>query len=229
MSEKIVPYGKKFVCLANSRKLNGTCVAGKLLDGTKVGGWIRPVSNSPTGELKDRDRRYRDGVDPKLFDIIEVQFLRPQEHAYQSENHVIDDKMYWVRVGRATISQAKAAIDKFDGPLWDNQSSSTDGMHDRVSEERVNGGSLKLIEVDDLTIKVAIEGAAYGNPRKRVRADFTYNKNRYWLSVTDPIVEAKYLAGGVGNFKIGKAVLCISLGEPYKGYVYKLVAGIMTL
>lgn len=124
-----MPYGKKFMCLANSRKLNGTCVAGKLLDGTKVGGWIRPVSNSPTGELKNRDRRYRDGVDPKLFDIIEVQFLRPQEHAYQSENHVIDDKMYWVRAGRATTAQVKAAIDQFDGALWENQSSSTDGLH----------------------------------------------------------------------------------------------------
>jgi hypothetical protein len=229
LSEKLVPYSKKFLCLANSRKLNGACVAGKLLDGTKVGGWIRPVADSATGELKDRDRRYRDGVDPKLFDIVEVQLLRLQVHPYQSENHVIDDKMYWVRAGRATGAQVKAAIDKVDGALWENQSSSTDGLHDRVLETRVAGGSLKLIEVEDLKIKVAIEGAAFNNPRKRVRADFTYNKQQYWLSVTDPIVEAKYRSGELGTFTIGRAVLCISLGEPYKGYAYKLVAGIMTL
>ena len=228
MSEKIVPYVKKFMCLANSRKLNGACVAGKILDGTKVGGWIRPVSDSATGELTDRDRRYSDGIDPKLFDVVELQLLRPQVHPYQSENHVIDKKMYWARVGRASAAQVKTAIDKFSGALWENQSSSTDGLNDRVLEKHVTGGSLRLIEVHDLKIKVAIEGAAFGNPRKRVRADFTHNGSRYWLAVTDPVVEAKYLAGEIGTFEVGKALLCVSLGEPYKGYAYKLVAAIMS-
>jgi len=137
--------------------------------------------------------------------------------------------MYWARVGRASTAQVKAAIDKVSGALWENQSSSTDGWNDRILEERATGGSLKLIEVDNLKIKVAIEGAAFSNPRKRVRADFTHNGSRYWLAVTDPIIEAKYLAGEIGTFEVGKAMLCISLGEPYKGYTYKLVAAIMPL
>jgi hypothetical protein len=137
--------------------------------------------------------------------------------------------MYWARVGRATAAQVKSAIDQVSGTLWENANSSTDGLNDRVPEGRVERGSLRLIEVDDLKIKVAFEGAAFGNPRKRVRADFTKNGARHWLSITDPVIESKYLSADVGSYNIGKALLCISLGEPYKGHIYKLVAAVIVL
>jgi hypothetical protein len=34
------------------------------------------------------------------------------------------------------------------------------------------------------------------------------------------------LAEKDGEYKVGNAILCISLGEPYKGHTYKLIAGV---
>ena len=39
-----MPTVKRIVCLANSRKLHGRCVAGREWDGDRVGPWLRPVS-----------------------------------------------------------------------------------------------------------------------------------------------------------------------------------------
>ena len=57
---------------------------------------------------------------------------------------------------------------------------------------------------------------------------FSLNAEQYLLSITDPIVERKYLAGPNGEFKVGHAILCVSLGEPYLGYAYKLIAGVFS-
>ena len=120
----------------------------------------------------------------------------------------------------------RAALDLKAGPLWDNSSSSYNGLHDRVEEAAANqlGSSLHLIEVNDLKIVVAVEGAEYA--KRKVRGYFTFNGAQYWLAVTDPIVERQYFLGKDGEFKVGQAILCVSLSEPYAGYAYKLIAGV---
>jgi hypothetical protein len=219
---------KEFICLANSRKLRGKCVAGKIIEKAKVGQWIRPVSVRDTGELSDRDRRYQDGSDPRIFDIIRAPFVEKQTHKYQSENYVIDDTIYWARVGRASPAQIKASLDVVSGPLWLNKSSSYNGVNDRVLEDEAGGdGSLKFVTVDDLVIKVAVEGAEFNNARTKVRASFNLTGAHYLLPITDPVMTEKYGGGGEGSYDIGKAFLCISLGEPYSGYAYKLVAAVV--
>jgi hypothetical protein len=225
-----MPEYKEFLCLANSKKLGGNCVAGKIVDKGKVGQWIRPVSARNTGELSNRDRRYRDGSDPRIFDIIRAPFLEKQAHKYQIENYVIDDTIYWERVGRANSAQIRNCLDIVRGPLWLNNSSSYSGLNDRVLEaEATGGGSLKFVEVDDLEIRVVVEGADFNNPRTRVRANFRMNGHEYLLSITDPAMTEKYERGGVGRFTVGKAFLCVSLGEPYNGYAYKLVAAVVPI
>ena len=115
-------------------------------------------------------------------------------------------------------------------PLWEDSSSSCNGLHDRVGEAEANelGSSLRLVEVTDFKIVVAVEGAQFGNGKRKVRGHFTYNGAEYWLAVTDPLTERKYLAGQDGEFEVGHAILCISLGEPYEGYAYKLIAGVFS-
>jgi hypothetical protein len=46
--------------------------------------------------------------------------------------------------------------------------------------------------------------------------------------VTDPTVEGQYLAGEDGEFHVGECYATVSLGEPFKGHCYKLVAAIIT-
>jgi len=224
-----VKYTKTIICLANSRKIAGRCVAGKEVAGNKIGGWVRPISGRPAGELSEEDRRFENGRDPKLLDVIKIPMIESRPQGFQTENHLIDGGHYWTKEGEATWDQLREALDSVSGPLWDSSSSSYNGLHDRVDEAAAAklGDSLRLIEVKDLTIEVSVEGAEFGNAKRKVRGMFSFNGIQYKLSVTDPIVERKYFLGENGVFRIGYAVLCISLGEPYSGYAYKLIAGLL--
>jgi hypothetical protein len=44
---------RRIVCLANSRKMNGRCIAGRELNEGKAGAWIRPVSDRPHHEVSE--------------------------------------------------------------------------------------------------------------------------------------------------------------------------------
>jgi hypothetical protein len=155
-----VKYTKTIVCLANSRKITGRCVVGKEIAGSTIGAWIRPVSARPAGELSEEERRFQNGQDPKLLDVIRIPMVDPRPHGFQTENHLIDDGYYWTKERDASWDDLKAALDPVGGPLW------------------------------------------------------------------DPVTERKDLAGKDGEFKVGHAILCISLGEPYGGHAYKLIAGV---
>jgi hypothetical protein len=49
----------------------------------------------------------------------------------------------------------------------------------------------------------------------------------YWLWVTDPIAERRYLPESDGEYAVGEAYLTISIGEPYQDYCYRLVATVI--
>jgi hypothetical protein len=207
-------------------------VAGKEFDGSKSGTWIRPVSARENGELSEEDRRFENGKDPALFDVVEIPMIEPRPHGYQTENHLIDERLYWTNKGRATLDDVRKAVEAIKGPLWDNSSpSSYNGIHDRIADENAAKlkGSLKLVEVTDLVIEVGVEGAAFGRGKRKVRGHFSLDSVQYKLVVTDPVIERRYFDGADGTFKIGPAILCISLGEPYDGFAYKLIAAVITV
>jgi hypothetical protein len=220
-------YVKTIICLANSRKISGRCVAGKEINGNGIGGWVRPVSARPTGELSEEERRFQDGQHPELLDVVHVPMVEPRPSGFQAENHLIDARYYWVKEREAAWAELEAAVDPVS-PLWDNRSSTYNGLHDRVDEASANqlGSSLRLIAVNDFSVSVGIEGAAFGNAKRKVRGRFSLEDEEYRLAVTDPVVERQLLACPDGVFTVGNAILCISLGEPWDGYAYKLIAGI---
>jgi hypothetical protein len=223
-------YEKTILCLANSRKMSGRCIAGKEITGSKIGPWIRPVSVREHQEISENDRRYQDGHTASLLDIIDVPMLEPKPNQYQSENHVIDDQYYWSKKTSATWSQIEKALDNVPGALWVNGFSSGGGMNDRIPQEQAAllGTSLLLVKPTTLNIIVAPKGDPNAPQKRGVRAQFTLNKVTYNLGLTDAIIERKYLQGKNGTFPIDGAVLCISLGEPFGGYVYKLAAAVIT-
>ena len=47
------------------------------------------------------------------------------------------------------------------------------------------------------------------------------------IRVTDPDYERRYLQEPNGSYPIGERFITVSLGEPYRGYVYKLIAAII--
>lgn len=94
------PLIKRLVCLANSRKLQGRCIAGREWLEEGPGAWIRPVSHREHQEVSERERMYEDGSDPQLLDIIDVPLIEPRAGRPQTENWLLDPKWYWRKVGR---------------------------------------------------------------------------------------------------------------------------------
>lgn len=90
---------KRIVCLANSRKLQGRCVAGVELTGGRAREWVRPVGDREHQAVSEHERQYRDGSDPRLLDIIDVPLLEHRPKDYQRENWLLDPKKYWKKAG----------------------------------------------------------------------------------------------------------------------------------
>jgi hypothetical protein len=206
--------------------MSGRCVAGKTVEKEGYGEWIRPVSDRLGQEISEEERRYENGDDPQLLEVIEIPFLHACPHDFQSENHLIDATYYWQKVGRVEWDELQGAVDPVSA-LWNNGYSSYNGLNDRVpvAEAEKLTSSLVLIRPVAIKLVVGVEGAQYR--KRRVRAQFQLNRQEYWLSVTDPKVERTFLKRGDGDYELGETLLCVSLGEPYEGYTYKLVAALI--
>jgi len=228
---KIFPYSKTIVCLANSRRPpSGRCIAGREITESGFGDWIRPISNRPSHEVSEEERRFQDGTDPNIFDVITIPFLRPEPCEHQSENHLIDDQQYWVLNRRLTWGEIQASVDTPTCPLWSNTSSTYFGINDRVSanEALQQKRSLYLIRPEKLIVVVQDDGTAFGKPRRRVRANFYLSGCHYRLIVTDPRAERRFFLRSDGSYPIANALICVSLGELHSdGFAYKLVTSII--
>lgn len=184
----------------------------------------------PGRELTHLDRQFRGGTEPSLLNIISIDLLGHSPHSYQPENYTIDEKQYWSYVRTASFTEGLSALDPIRPDLWGTTfDSSYSGTNDRVPEANAPsfGYSLTLIEVADLRIHVSAEGASFGNMKRKLRGFFSYSQQNYALSITDPITEAQYLASSDDWFDVGRALLCVSLGEPHQSYAYKLIAGVI--
>src|SRR5882724_1624888 len=126
---------KRIVCLANSRKLSGRCLAGKELSG---GGWIRPVSAREHEEVSEDERQYEDGSDPRVLDIIDVPLLDARPKGHQQENWLLDPAFYWVKVDRAGWSELQRLVDPA-APLWIDGHSTYSGLNDKVPLSLASG------------------------------------------------------------------------------------------
>lgn len=225
-------YVKTILCLANSDKFGGFCVAGKEWINGRGFHWIRPVSSRPGEEISISEQRFEDGATPRLLDIIEISLQRHRPHLHQTENHLIDDRYYWKNIGVATWEDLETTLDEVEGPLWINGHSSSHGINDEIPEGRLDelDSSLYLIRPGNLRIIVAREGGGKYPSTVKVRASFYCNSHRYKFVVTDPVIKREYRTHVNRSFDINDAIICVSLGEvfPARRCAYKLVAGVIT-
>ena len=220
------PYTKKLVCLANSRKYSGRCLAGKELSQGRVGEWIRPVKATETRELSLSDITLQTGTEPKLLDVITVPLTEACPHSFQAENHLINGGC-WIWDTTLPISLVPQLCDKVD-QIWENGYHGPNALNDRMPEALVRetiSSSLVFIQPEGLWITV--ESGLMG--LKKVRARFTFNGETYWLLVTDPVIEARYTEQDLGEYPVNGAqtFMTISIGEPSRGFCHKLAAGIV--
>jgi hypothetical protein len=164
------------------------------------------------------------------LDVVTIQFLEARPQGCQKENHLIDSNSRWIRAGRINWDDFAPAVDHVAGTLWTNGHSSGNGTNDKIPEKVAEDlpSSLLLIEPEQLEIRVAMEGGFFKPAHKKVRAHFRLNGDDYVLAVTDLPVEDDYVKKDEGHYPIAVARLCISIGEPYHGFCYKLVAAMIT-
>ena len=219
------------VCLANSRKISGRCIAGKR---TSDNSWFRPISNRAGHEISEFDRRYSDGKTAQLLDIIEIPCIEERPNGHQSENVLIDDRFYWNKKGRASWDDVLKLVDPA-ADLWVNGFHAYYNLNNRVPAGLIDeyGGSLRLIELDEMVLHAGPKAPEFGDMKPIVRASFNYHGQYYKLDVTDPEYERACLEKGAGEYRIPSVVACISLSEPHTNqngetFAYKLVASIIT-
>jgi hypothetical protein len=195
------------------------------------GGWIRPVSVRPSAEISLEERRYENGGDPQIFDVINIPMIAPVPRVHQTENHMIDADQYWTKEAALTWADLSSLVER-PASLWLNAASTYHGTNDCVAQIHAAqlSSSLFLIRPETLNVQVQAEGGMYGRAKKRVRADFRYNGTRYNFIVTDPVAEQAFLQRDEGVFPVNNVYLCVSLTEAYDGdgRCHKLVATIIT-
>ena len=224
------PDVKRMVCLANSRKMSGRCVAGReILSDGQFGGWFRPVSAREGEEVSERERQYADGGDPRLLDVIDVPVLGARPTLHQRENWLLDPERRWKFVRRVHPSELAQLADP-PAPLWVDGFGSSEGLNDRFPMRAASGlrDSLRLIWTDNIEMVVSAPWVSRGDFRRFVRARFRYRGTDYGLRVTDPAYDERYQEMPVGEYPIGGRFITASLAErPYHGFYYKLIAAIV--
>ncbi len=218
---------RKIICLANSRKYYGRCIAGKEVNGLD---WIRPISSRDNEELLLSHIKYSNGAEVGLLDIIELDLTKRKPAQYQPENWLINEKVKWEKSGFFEVNK----LDKIcDNPktLW-----LVDKSNDRVPEDYWKNNQIKsslyLIKPSSFYLKREDYDPPNGPTKKKIRAVFDYNGVQYDFRVTDVAIESTYLNKGEGEYRLNCSAtyLCISLSEPFMrmgNSCFKLVASII--
>jgi hypothetical protein len=217
---------KLFVCLANSRKYSGRCIAGVELCRRPDGflkmvetpehhpSWIRPVSQSEFGELSSDWVRHI-----RLGDLIEVDVEnKPITHGYQCENVYFDAKSLQIvehldlthdRLSRLSVRENSLLFGCRGGSVPVDNLADVDN-------------SLQFIKVEKATLRWRDEPGM----RPQERLVFQYNNVGYDLPLTDIEFVEKYLKDNTILEKAKDVFLTVSLSLPHDGRLYKLAAGV---
>ncbi|MCW7552758.1 hypothetical protein NX722_08905 [Endozoicomonas gorgoniicola] len=201
---------KELLVLARSKKHGKYCVAGKTID-SKM--WIRAVSTPCGAAVGSHSIFYIDKGDNKKYiiyqgQIIKFNFFRPTPLTHQPENWHFD---------RIVSPQEAPYVNKNNLVSFIDQPASLWGRDNKISYAQIKSGiykvpqSLYFIKVQNLSVH-----SQFG--KKRVV--FTYNNIHYNLPTTF------HDAGKYIDKTLESCFLCVSLGEEYNGYCYKLVASI---
>lgn len=209
----------RLLCLANSYKEGGRCIAGILLDDNdkpilknNQPIWIRPVCKADHGQIPNN---LCNSILP--LDIIQINGTSNVGAGYQSENTVFDEKQIIV-------------IGKVNKTVLNNLYSTTNlifGNREKSLLEDVIKGlnhSLLFIRLSEFIVDIK---KYEDSKRPKIRLCFSYNNNFYDFPVTDPVF--------LDNYSKDKTILnnkesidvVLSLGFPFKNLYYKLVATII--
>lgn len=211
-----------FICLANSYKEGGRCVAGiechngiPLWNEYDKPRWIRPVSSdTPHGEI---DSRFSYKL--KLLDIVEMDVINSVPQGHQVENVLFNSDSLKVR-GVFPLHNLDALCDQYQPFIFCNNSNAVS-----IEEAGQLAESLTLVKVTDFRFAAKPNPANAAKPH--IRLHFNFHQIRYNLPVTDPVFLREFQFDKDFLKNAPELYLCLSLGILHEGLHYKLVAGII--
>jgi len=232
---------KTVVILANSiKKKPGRCIAGREVfsSGTSLsfGPWIRPVSpdgEASEGELMPRHCLTIGKEDIELLSIYEIPLGRQRSDHGQPENWDVVTGRPWRRVGLLDRPRLQQLIEK-PPHLWDvgRPGSRRVGV-DAPLNVRGNS-SLALIRPSDFSAWAKREmHLQRGYEKTAIRGAFKYAGRAYEFAITDDDfapdfrVKATQTRSEYRPAFGDDCALCVSLGAPFNGYHYKLIAAVI--
>lgn len=219
---------KMFVCLAKSWKHGNYCIAGKEVVRTNdryiVKNWFRPVLDGENSAVPLHDVRFEIGY------LVSCDVECALKSGHQTENYILSKKPNWKIVGKLSDSVVKSLADN-PAQLWSNGFNSSLGLNDKVPEHLFEEckNSLHMIRLDCADV-ICVKKESYQKEYTQRRLVFVYNSSHYNLPITDPCLSSMYANLSPGeSAHIGPCLITVSLGEPYAGSIYKLVAGYISL
>lgn len=211
----------RFVCLANSFKEGGRCLAGVVLNSNNQplfeGGhpcWIRPVSRSLHGEWPNSL-----AAPIGLLQVVELEVEgQPPAPCYQAENRYFNPASVRV-VGHF-------AADGLDA-LCSTRNQVFGGSGKAVGKNMIEmlGYSLMLVR----TKRFCTAEKCYDDhpAKQQLRLHFTYRGLDYDLPITDPHFLQSYHSRPTLLDDCAELYLVLSLGLCWKDWYYKLVGTII--
>lgn len=211
---------KQIIILTKSDKHSGYCVAGIDRD---TGEWIRVVSNDVSTEyaVPYDDMFLDDGSFVEVYDIVEIDFLRPVPTDVQPENYLYNKAIRWKKIGESNLEEV-IEIHGYDDTEYvfgnDDRRLTEDEIYDA-------GGSLLLLKV-----RMPSYFVNRFPERTTFQLNFIYNGVQYsYFNVTDRELKLQYMNRNVGSYPTGTNTFVFSLTDKYiDGKYYKVVAQALT-
>ena len=215
---------KYFICLANSYKHGGRCIAGIEVVPQSDGSlgivrhddgrprWIRPVSMSANGEIPNHLAESF-----KIFSLVKLTDVEScPDNAHTEDVHC-----------------TRMEICPFElSPTKDFLNQLIDTQHQAVFYFR--GKSIPTTIIDRLDYSLMLihpdNACAYcdeGRENSKYRMKFTYNGSNYDFPITDPVFLEQFKKSPDSYADLDGVYLVLSLGIAFEGFHYKLVATVL--
>ena len=129
---------RRIVCLANSYKFGGLCVAGiELMPNGSFGQWIRPVTNRSGRAINHFEQTCTDGTPSRLLDILDIDFGDALPENHQSENILIKSGKKWKKIGRFPPANLTQILHYGNEPLWPYAKRIFNGQSDEIPADKL--------------------------------------------------------------------------------------------
>lgn len=230
---------RDIVILANSRRHNGHCIAGKDLN---TGGWLRPINILGRGQLRqdqsafldaDFQKLVRDPLGPKLLDCVRIGFGEKCGDYCQPENQYIDGNP-WTSLHPFPHKKIPELIDGHSTLFIGKEDQYSDYIPAKEISTKPLKHSLNFIRIlrDSNKTEIIHTTSFRGNPQHRLR--FEYESKTYNFVITDYVYEHLANESKNDDNKIFEdCYVTIGVGEIYRPETkndelhYRLIVGII--